>query len=71
MRQRVAITGAGLVTPLGLTAAENVARCGRGESGIGPAVAFAVGGHMAQALATVAEFELEPFLTRAALIRAR
>jgi 3-oxoacyl-(acyl-carrier-protein) synthase len=60
--QRVAITGAGLVTPLGLTAAENVARSGRGESGIGPARAFAVEGHAAQALATVAEFELEPFL---------
>ena len=62
MLQRVAITGIGLVTPLGLTAAENVARCGRCESGIGPAVAFAVDGHAAQALATVAEFELEPFL---------
>jgi 3-oxoacyl-[acyl-carrier-protein] synthase II len=62
MQQRVAITGVGLVTPLGLTAAENVVRSGRGESGIGPAKAFAVEGHAAQALATVAEFELEPFL---------
>jgi 3-oxoacyl-(acyl-carrier-protein) synthase len=60
--QRVAITGVGLVTPLGLTAAENVARSRRGESGIGPATAFAVEGHGAQALATVAKFELEPFL---------
>ncbi|HLY20019.1 MAG TPA: beta-ketoacyl synthase N-terminal-like domain-containing protein [Bryobacteraceae bacterium] len=60
--QRVAITGAGLVTPLGLTAAENVARSCRGESGIGPAQAFAVEGHAARALASVAEFELEPFL---------
>jgi 3-oxoacyl-(acyl-carrier-protein) synthase len=60
--QRVAITGVGLVTPLGLTAAENVARSCRGESGIGQARAFTVEGHAAQALATVAEFELEPFL---------
>jgi 3-oxoacyl-(acyl-carrier-protein) synthase len=60
--QRVAITGVGLVTPLGLSAAENVARSRFGESGIGPARAFAVDGHPAQALATVAGFELEPFL---------
>jgi len=59
---RVAITGVGLVTPLGLTAAENVARSCRAESGIGPARAFAVEGHAAQALASVADFELEPFL---------
>src|SRR5579864_1747263 len=59
---RVAITGAGLVTPLGLTAAENLARACRGESGIGPARAFTVEGHPAQALATVGQFELEPFL---------
>jgi len=60
--QRVAITGVGLVTPLGLTAAENVARSRVGESGIGPASAFAVDGHPAQALATVAGFDLEPSL---------
>jgi len=60
--QRVAITGVGLVTPLGLTAAENVARSCRGESAIGPARAFAVEGHAAQALATVPEFDIEPLL---------
>jgi len=60
--QRIAITGVGLVTPLGLNAAENVARSSRGESGIGSAKAFAVDGHAAQALATVAEFEIEPLL---------
>src|SRR5579863_5208421 len=32
--RRVAITGIGLATPLGLTAAENVARCRAGESAI-------------------------------------
>jgi 3-oxoacyl-(acyl-carrier-protein) synthase len=60
--QRVAITGVGLVTPLGLSAAENVARSCRGESAIGPARAFDVEGHSATALATVPDFELEPFL---------
>jgi 3-oxoacyl-(acyl-carrier-protein) synthase len=60
--QRVAITGVGLVTPLGLTAADNVARSCRGESGIGPARAFVVEGHAAQALASVADFDLEPML---------
>jgi 3-oxoacyl-[acyl-carrier-protein] synthase II len=60
--QRVAITGVGLVTPLGLTAAENVARSRVDESGIGPARAFAVEGHAAQALASVAGFDVEPFL---------
>ncbi|MGA2593487.1 MAG: beta-ketoacyl synthase N-terminal-like domain-containing protein [Bryobacteraceae bacterium] len=60
--QRVAITGVGLVTPLGLSAAENVSRSCRGESGIGRAQAFVVEGHAAQALATVADFDLEPFL---------
>jgi 3-oxoacyl-[acyl-carrier-protein] synthase II len=60
--QRVAITGVGLVTPLGLTAAEHVERSCRGESGIGPARAFAVEGHAAQALASVADFDVERFL---------
>lgn len=59
---RVAITGVGLVTPLGLSAAENVSRSCRGESAIGPAQAFTVEGHVAQALATVPEFELESHL---------
>jgi 3-oxoacyl-(acyl-carrier-protein) synthase len=60
--QRVAITGVGLVTPLGLTAAENVSRICRGESALGPATAFAVEGHSAQALASVPAFDLEPSL---------
>jgi 3-oxoacyl-[acyl-carrier-protein] synthase II len=60
--QRVAITGVGLVTPLGLSAAENVARSYRGESAIGPARAIQVEGHPATALASVPEFDLESFL---------
>ena len=60
--QRVAITGVGLVTPLGLSAAENVERSALGQSGIGPAKAFTVEGHPAQALASVGEFALEPCL---------
>ena len=39
-----------------------MARSCRGESGIGPARAFAVEGHAAQALASVADFDVEPFL---------
>ena len=60
--QRVAITGVGLVTPLGLTAEENVRRACAGESGIAPAQAFEVEGHKASALATVPDFELESAL---------
>src|SRR5580704_3085487 len=60
--QRVAITGIGLVTPLGLSAAENVARSSRGESAIGPARAIDVEGHPATAMAAVPDFELEPSL---------
>jgi 3-oxoacyl-(acyl-carrier-protein) synthase len=60
--RKVAITGIGLVTPLGLSAAENVARSCRGESAIGPARAFGVEGHAAKALATVPDFDLEPSL---------
>jgi len=58
----VAITGVGLVTPLGLSAAENVARSCRGESAIGPAHTINVEGHSATALATVPNFELESAL---------
>jgi 3-oxoacyl-[acyl-carrier-protein] synthase II len=60
--QRVAITGIGLVTPLGLSAAENVARSSRSESAIGPARAIDVEGHPATAMAAVPDFELEPSL---------
>jgi len=60
--QKVAITGIGLVTPLGLSAAENVLRSRQGESALGPARTFSVEGHSAKALATVADFDLEPFL---------
>lgn len=59
---RVAITGLGLVTPLGITSAENIAHSCRGESAIGPARAFSVEGHPAAALATVPAFELESSL---------
>lgn len=60
--QRVAITGVGLVTPLGLSAEENVTQLCRGESGIAAASAFSVEGHRATALASVPGFELESCL---------
>ena len=60
--RQVAITGVGLVTPLGPTAAENLSRSRQSESAIGLARTFSVEGHSAKALATVADFDLEPFL---------
>ena len=59
---RIAITGVGLVTPLGPSAEQNVARICEGESGIAPAQAFSVEGHAAKALAKVPEFDLESSL---------
>ncbi len=55
----VAITGVGLVTPLGLTSAENVERSCRGESAIGPLLAFDTAGQACTAGAQVPDFDLE------------
>lgn len=59
---RVAITGVGLVTPLGLSAAENLERSGAGQSAIGPIHSFEVEGHCCRAGAYVPEFDLENVL---------
>ena len=59
---RIAITGVGLVTPLGLSVDENVTRSCRGESGIRAATAFTVEGHSAKSLAVIPEFDLESSL---------
>src|SRR5579863_1398981 len=55
---RVAITGIGLVSPLGISTAENVERCRKGESAIGPIHNFDVQGHSCSAAAYVREFDL-------------
>ena len=55
----VAITGVGLVTPLGLTSAENVERSCRGESGIERLRAFDTTGQSCTSGAQVSEFDLQ------------
>jgi len=55
---RVAITGIGLVTPLGLSTAEHVERSYKAESGIGPIHTFEVEGHACTAAAYVPAFDL-------------
>ncbi len=55
---RVAITGVGLVTPLGLSTPENVRRCLAGDSAIGPIHTLEVEGHRCRAGAYVPEFDL-------------
>ncbi len=59
---RVVITGVGLVSPLGLSTDENLARCRAGESAIGPMRGLEVEGHACQSGAHVAEFDLSNVL---------
>ncbi|MCU1274817.1 MAG: fabF [Bryobacterales bacterium] len=55
---RVAITGIGLVTPLGLCVPENVERSRRGDSAIGPIRSFDVKGHSCTSAAYVPAFDV-------------
>jgi 3-oxoacyl-(acyl-carrier-protein) synthase len=59
---RVAITGIGLVTPLGLSCAENVRRSRLGDSSIGPIHSFDVTGHSCTSAAYVPEFDIAAWL---------
>ncbi len=61
-RARVVITGVGLVSPLGLSTDENLARCRAGESAIGPMLSLEVEGHACRSVAQVAEFDLSNVL---------
>lgn len=54
----VAVTGIGVVTPLGLTAERNVECLHTLESGVGPLTAFAVDGSVCRSAAQAAEFDL-------------
>src|SRR5690242_11263792 len=59
---RVAITGVGLVTPLGLSTAVNLENCRAGQSAIGAIHSFEVEGHSCRAGAYVPEFDLSQVL---------
>lgn len=58
----VAITGVGLVTPLGLSAPANLARCVVGSSGITPMEEFACEGRTCSAAAVVPSFDVDSIL---------
>jgi len=62
VRSSVAITGVGLVTPLGLSAPANVARCLEGDSGIGPMEEIACEGRTCSAAALVPSFDVDRIL---------
>jgi 3-oxoacyl-[acyl-carrier-protein] synthase II len=61
-RPRVAVTGVGLVTPLGLCSAPNVARGLAGESAIGPMATMACEGRSISAAALVPPFDVAAIL---------
>ncbi|MBS0488388.1 MAG: hypothetical protein JSR35_00200, partial [Proteobacteria bacterium] len=60
--QAVAVTGIGLVTPLGLTAEDNLNCLRTMQSGIGPLTAFTVDARVTRNAAQVADFDLTPYL---------
>ncbi len=60
--QAVAVTGIGLATPLGLSAEENLSCLRTMHSGIAPLTAFEVDARIARLSATVADFDLTPYL---------
>jgi 3-oxoacyl-[acyl-carrier-protein] synthase II len=62
MKQRVVITGLGMVTPLGLDVSSSWAAVLAGQSGVKPITHFDASGYRAQIAATVSDFDSTPYL---------
>jgi 3-oxoacyl-[acyl-carrier-protein] synthase II len=64
VRRRVAVTGVGLVTPLGTGVEKNWTALMRGESGIGPITRFDASGFPTRIAGEVRDFRPEDFIER-------